>query len=147
MQLCPAQRGLPPMLLDGAHNPHGMQALRAGLGACGLTPSAVIFSCLHDKDVEHILPQISTLAERCPVFTVTIVDNERAAQDTDLAARIGGQARPCGTLRHALALCAPYTAAPTSAPVLICGSLYLLGEFFAMYPTYLSPSSLEAPHA
>ncbi|MDR2077206.1 MAG: bifunctional folylpolyglutamate synthase/dihydrofolate synthase, partial [Desulfovibrio sp.] len=51
----PSPLGWPPLLLDGAHNPHAFAALRDSLSRAGQVPPAIIFSCLEDKNPEQIL--------------------------------------------------------------------------------------------
>lgn len=50
LQRVPGTDQYPPLLLDGAHNPHGMAALIKALRAEGLQPAGAVFSCLADKD-------------------------------------------------------------------------------------------------
>ena len=69
-----------------------------------------------------------------PVFIPEIQDNPRAATREELAALFGPQARPAESLKAAIASAAK---AAGSAPVLICGSLYLLGDVFALWPELL----------
>lgn len=139
-QRLPARNGLPPLILDGAHNPHGLRALEAAVRDGNIRPAAVIFSCLADKDVSDMLPFIRRIAGDAPLFIPTIQDNERAMSGEELAARlaVGRKAvtRPVQRLSLALGEAA---ACPAEAgqPVILCGSLYLLGEFFHLYPRAL----------
>lgn len=132
------------LILDGAHNAHGLTALRAALLAEGVRPSAVIFSCLADKDTEAIAPLLVDIASSAPLIIPTIADNERAADGSTLAARLGPGARAVPRLIDALheaARLAPHATPET--PVLLCGSLYLLAEFFTLRPDLLE-SPVEA---
>lgn len=140
--------GRPPLLLDGAHNPHGLAALGASLAAEGTAPAAVIFSCLLDKDLERMLPHLRALATG-PIFVPPIRDNPRAAKPEETAARIGINACAVPSLPEALreASSLILRRLPESAnggaeknPLLICGSLYLLGEFYALFPRFLEPA-------
>ena len=142
----PCPLGWPPILLDGAHNGHGLAALGRSLARAGVAPAAVIFSCLADKDPEDMLPLLRALATG-PIFVPPIQDNPRAAVPGDLAAAIGLNAAPVGSLTEALQKAAGHMAErlPESFagrrplnPLLICGSLYLLGEFFAIRPDCLA---------
>lgn len=138
----PARGGFPPFLLDGAHNPHGMSALaRAlpGLPAPDNAPCAVIFSCLADKHPEEMAPLVRGLAPGRPLLIPTIGHNERAMPGDELARLLGPDARPVPDLAAALELLSHLTAkSPESAPILVCGSLYLLTEFFNLFPDALS---------
>ncbi|MEG2004513.1 MAG: cyanophycin synthetase, partial [Bilophila sp.] len=66
------------MLLDGAHNPHGLRALEAALDEADTRPCVVIFSCLADKNMDEMLPILCRLAKNAPILVPTIQDNERA---------------------------------------------------------------------
>lgn len=133
---------LPAMLLDGAHNPHGLAGLGKALAEQKIAPAAVIFSCLADKDIESIVPHLRVLATG-PVFIPPIEDNPRAMDPRILAEKLGGGALAVPSLQvalsHAAAAAKDRLGEEASAgnPVLLCGSLYLLGQFFALYPQYL----------
>lgn len=130
-----------PFVLDGAHNTHGLTALRTALETQGLRPAAVIFSCLADKDTEALVPLLHDIAAGAPIIVPTIADNERAADGAALARRLGPNAhavpRLLDALHKAVRLAGDATA---KRPVLLCGSLYLLAEFFT-----LRPDLLESP--
>ena len=122
--------GRPDMVLDGAHNRSSMERLMEALGRHFPDRRVVIvFGSAADKDVDGML---GVLAERVPeapiVFTQT--DNPRAAEPADLAERFrarggtGGQA--AGGVAGALDAAAK-KAAPDGL-VVVCGSLYLVGE-------------------
>ena len=145
----PCALGWPPLLLDGAHNSHGLAALGLSLARMGIAPLAVVFSCLADKDLDAMLPHLRALATGL-IVAPPIADNPRAMPPEALAGRIGLNAVPVGSLREALEIAAGHMADrmpevfdPAHAPafrhpLLICGSLYLLGEFFALRPDALS---------
>jgi dihydrofolate synthase/folylpolyglutamate synthase len=138
--------GRPPLLLDGAHNPHGLAALGESLAASGTAPAAVVFSCLHDKRIADMLPLLRALATG-PVFIPPIAGNPRAAAPRKLAALAGMNACAAPSLAEALRRASnavierlpesPTGGAPAN-PLLICGSLYLLAELYALCPAYLS---------
>ncbi|MDR2123411.1 MAG: bifunctional folylpolyglutamate synthase/dihydrofolate synthase [Desulfovibrio sp.] len=138
--------GRPPLLLDGAHNPHGLAALGESLAAAGTAPAAVIFSCLRDKNPAGMLPLLRALATG-PIFIPPIAGNPRAADPRELAALAGLNACAAPSLAEALrrASTAVVERLPESPdggtpanPLLICGSLYLLAELFTLCPNYLS---------
>ena len=139
LQYAPAGNAHPALWLDGAHNVHGMNALAAALGDSAavpeaLRPGAVVFSCLRDKEPEKLTAMLREAVGGIPVFIPEIQDNPRAATREELAALFGPQARPAESLGEAIALAAQ---AAGSSPVLICGSLYLLGDVFALWPELL----------
>ena len=114
---------------------------RAG---CGPTAAAVILSCLADKDISDMLPFIRRIAGDAPLFVPTIQDNERAMNGEELAKLLAegrGPAITQPTQRLSLALKETASFVPAEDadrhPVLLCGSLYLLGEFFNLHPQTL----------
>lgn len=149
-QIVPAKNGDPAFILDGGHNAHGLRACEVALADSGLEPSAIIFSCLADKDVDSLLPIVKHMASKTEdrasktlILTPTIQDNERAMDGEVLAARLqamGLQAEPMPRLGAALDRVRhlhqsdPNFAKPL---VLVCGSLYLLGEFYTLRPQWL----------
>jgi dihydrofolate synthase/folylpolyglutamate synthase len=141
----PSPLGWPPLLLDGAHNSHAFAALGRSLSRAGILPAAVIFACLEDKNPEEILPHLRALSPG-PVFVPPIPDNRRAIPPEILAARLGPPAVPAASLGEALRRAAGHMAkslpeafagARPDRPLLLCGSLYLLGTFFALRPDCL----------
>lgn len=148
----PCSLGWPRMLLDSAHNPHGMAALGFALARMGIAPAAVIFACVADKDINLMLPHLRTLATG-PIFVPPIKDNPRSLPPETLAARIGLNAAPAASMEDALAKACAHLAAyypevfrdaPCKSPLLVCGSLYLLGEFFSLRPDCLEPPPYAA---
>ena len=141
----PCALGWPPLLLDGAHNAHGLAALGRSLARRQIAPSAVIFACLADKDPQRLVPHLRALATG-PVFVPPIADNPRSMPSAELAAVIGFNAVPVGSLAEALEAASAFMAdrlpeafaghRPCN-PLLLCGSLYLLGEFYALRPDCL----------
>ncbi|MBF0400217.1 MAG: bifunctional folylpolyglutamate synthase/dihydrofolate synthase [Magnetococcales bacterium] len=119
----------PTILLDGAHNPAGCQALAHALSttkAQGFDPTLLIFSALQDKQVEAMISLLVPHVER--VWTVQ-VGGERGRSSASLAALwrdAGRPAQSCFTPMEALtAACA---ACPPAGQVVVCGSLYLVGS-------------------
>ena len=128
-----------PLILDGSHNAHGLNALLEGLADADLRPRAVIFTCMADKQVAALTDLVRGL--EVPIFVPALPGNGRAAAPEDLAARLGEQARPCADMCAALA--GAGSVAAGSGPVLVCGSLYLLGEFFRLHPRFLEACSAK----
>ena len=145
MQFIPALFTRPPLLLDGAHNEHSFELLRYNLNKMEITPRAIIFSCLADKNLDQafaLFAEWCLANPRSPIFIIPLLNNPRAANPCDLAARIGPQAKIVENMKQALCL-AEQTSLPANSenpnryPVLICGSLYLLADFFSLHPGYL----------
>ena len=117
-------------LLDGAHNPDGALALALALedeSARGMTaPGAMVFGALADKAWPAML---ETLA-RVPCPRIYVAPQGRAAADPEaLAAHVAG--RIATSLPEALRL-ARTAGGSLGAPVVVCGSLYLVGEARAL---------------
>ncbi|MBR6674019.1 MAG: bifunctional folylpolyglutamate synthase/dihydrofolate synthase [Mailhella sp.] len=143
LQYAPAAGSRPALWLDGAHNQHGMAALVSALGdkeavPGALRPGAVVFSCLRDKAPEKLAAMLREAVGGVPVFVPEIKDNPRAATKEELCALLGEQARPAESLDAAISSAAE---AAAGTPVLICGSLYLLGDVFSRFPELLAPQN------
>lgn len=136
LQSIPATQDHPPFLLDGAHNPHGITALANSLEYLKIKPRAIIFACLADKNRKDMIPILKNIAPSAPIFIPTIQHNERALKGETLAAEIAG-AKACNDMQAALEEIKNISVEKDTDPILICGSLYLLSEFFALYPQYL----------
>ena len=113
------------LLLDGAHNVAGAKVLRAALEKIfPATKRTLILGVLQDKDWQHICETLAPLASR--IFTVP-VSSERSANPNQLAAacraaNLSAEISVCDSLRVAL------EKIPDNNPVVITGSLYLVGE-------------------
>lgn len=151
LQHVPRAAGHPALLLDGAHNPHGMQALLRALFPPSQTacrplpmPRAVIFSCLGDKDWHTSAAMLARRFPQTPFF-IPALRNPRAADPQEIAAfcnvRSPGTAKALtgpDALEQALDAAAGACGA-NDGVALMTGSLYLLAEFFAHYPRLLEP--------
>jgi dihydrofolate synthase / folylpolyglutamate synthase len=118
-------------ILDVAHNPAGAWALRAGLR--DLLPGrehlgTFIFSCLRDKPVlemAHIL---------FPFFDQVIfapINSTRATPVRDLlaaAASTGTPAYAASSVNQAIELALEQATAHPSSPIVVSGSVYLVGD-------------------
>jgi len=126
----------PDMLLDGAHNPHGMKALLDALRDTDIRPSCAVFSCLADKDWRPSVVLLRHFLGNTPVF-VPASQNPRAASAAVVASVYNSvtpqTAKPVADLSEALSV-AGGSKSGTACPVLLTGSLYLLAEFFILYP-------------
>ena len=111
------------LILDGAHNPHGARALAATLRAQGLRPALVV-AVSADKDVRGITEALAPAVGR---VIATRYRQERALAPDALAAafRAAGAAE-VDTADDVVAAVARARAA--GGPVLIAGSLFIVGE-------------------
>lgn len=133
--------GCLPTILDGAHNPHGLEACIDTCKSTGIRPGAIIFSCFADKNIKEMVELIQILAEGIPLFIPTIQVHERAMCSNELAKLFKCSVQPVQRLSIALqAIQNSDIEISEKRPVVIIGSLYLLGEFFTIYPHVLSSS-------
>lgn len=144
LQVAPRTTEHPALVLDGAHNPHGMQALLRAMGKFR-PPAAMVFSCLGDKDWRTSAAMLRRRYPESPVL-VPALDNPRAADPKEVTAFLsaipGAPATPLtGPDAPAQALSAAGgSARNTTGVTLVTGSLYLLAEIFARFPDLLDPS-------
>ncbi|MBL0059377.1 MAG: bifunctional folylpolyglutamate synthase/dihydrofolate synthase [Elusimicrobia bacterium] len=115
----------PPVVLDGAHNPAAARALAEAWRASswGKTPAVLIFACLKDKDIGGIASALAGLVRR---VIVTRLPSPRARPVEELEAlwRRRVPTETARNFREAWRL----ARRERGAPVLIAGSLYLVGE-------------------
>jgi dihydrofolate synthase/folylpolyglutamate synthase len=123
--------GNPTFLLDGAHNLMGLEALAHALKRMDFCPETMIFSCMGDKNLLENLPLVTGLCPG-PIMVPAIPDNHRAMDPQRLAAMLGTRAFACANMQEAI-----HRIGTTDTRVLVCGSLYLLGEFFRIRPEAL----------
>lgn len=114
----------PEIILDGAHNPHAADVLaETWRQQFGEAKATLLFSAVSSKDIGGILEVLAPLAERihlCPV------DTPRAVSASDLAASLPENTPPhrtFETFQEALEASLQH-----AEPILIAGSLYLVGE-------------------
>ena len=127
LQLVP---GSPPLLLDGAHNPAGAQALAAHLAARGGPRPVLLFAAMEDKDVAGLVGPLAARVERAVAVRP---DVSRAMDALRLAERVRdaglpaeAAATPAAGLARARALAGP------DGLVLVAGSLYLVGAVLGL---------------
>jgi dihydrofolate synthase/folylpolyglutamate synthase len=118
----------PLTLLDGAHNPHGAQALAAELPAAsgGRRPLIGVIAILADKDVDGVCAALAPVLDGAVATQST---SPRALDATDLSARLaaaGLESEVCVPPSAALAR-GRELAGPTGA-VIAAGSLSLLAD-------------------
>jgi dihydrofolate synthase / folylpolyglutamate synthase len=118
--------GIGRVLLDGAHNPAGAEALAAALADLGLRRPTIVFGAMRGKRVAAVLRALAPLEPR---FVFTSVDDPGALQPRSLAR----------TWRRVSGKRAPTAATPGEAlrsaggdPLVVAGSLYLVGAVRGM---------------
>jgi dihydrofolate synthase/folylpolyglutamate synthase len=114
------------LVLDGAHNPHGARALVATWHEVFRHEKAqIIFGAVAPKDHEGIIAELQRIADR---FVFTTIDSPRAVPGALLAQAVPGSI-VAPTVRDAIDM---VDRSPPAPPVLICGSLFLVGEALAL---------------
>ena len=124
-----------PVVIDGAHNPAGMRALRAGLDAYFPDlPRVFLLGILKDKDIDAMLAALLRTGDQ--VITVRPNSERAAAADVvaAIAAGMGLDTHACGDAAAALAE-AQARARAGNALLVAAGSLYLVGGIRAMLMT------------
>jgi len=125
--VCAAENALHYML-DGAHNPAGVQALCEALeNDFEYDRLILVWAAMTDKDFRVVLPQIARLAD---IIVFTRLEYERSALPEQmvkmLPADIQNRAQCENSLSKALAQAAEV--ATRDDLICIAGSLYLIGE-------------------
>ncbi len=112
-------------VFDGAHNPHSAGALvRTWKQEFGDLRVPVIFGCLADKDVASVLKTVESIASE---FHFVPVANDRTISPAELMTLTSLPSQAHSSPRHAMK--AQTTA---TSPVLITGSLFLVGEILSI---------------
>ncbi|MEO0635363.1 MAG: folylpolyglutamate synthase/dihydrofolate synthase family protein [Pseudomonadota bacterium] len=118
--------------LDGGHNPHGAEAVASVLDARGATDTALVCGMLNTKDPEGYFRALSKVVSG--VITVPITSSNAGVPAGDLAATArsaGLKAHDADSLTDAL----QQLTGNSNQPVLIGGSLYLVGDALAQNGT------------
>jgi dihydrofolate synthase/folylpolyglutamate synthase len=109
-------------LLDGAHNVPAAHALAAYLKDFHPEGVWVVFGAMADKQYEEML---GILKPHVQQFVFTKPQNSRAKDPAELQ-RLIPQSHAEADLPEAIAYARAH--APAGATILVCGSLYLIGE-------------------
>lgn len=122
LQLVP---GAPPILLDGAHNAAGAEALAGHLALRGGPKPVLLFAAMADKDIHGILaplaPHVASIVATSPGVPRAADSRELASAARALGLPAGSEAEPVRALEKARAMAGP------GGLVLVAGSLYLVG--------------------
>ncbi len=134
----------PDVYVDGAHNPAAARALAAFLDEIGWRP-VLVFGAMRDKASGEIA---EILLPRARAVVLTAPGHPRALSPSALAAQFGAaeQVETAADLPRALAR-ARELAATDGAPVLVTGSLYLVGEARALLAGASADTGEIAPSA
>jgi dihydrofolate synthase/folylpolyglutamate synthase len=115
------------VILDGAHNPAASKCLVETWMECvGEQKATIIFGGLREKDLDGMVSKLSAIAAR---FLTVPIRSQRAASPTEIqsfvpkhlsAARLDSAAQALDLAYH------------FDDPILVTGSLFLVGEFLAI---------------
>lgn len=145
LQRVPGGPGRAQLWLDGAHNVPALERLARAVGHAVPRPAAVIFACMADKDLAAMAPLVAGLTDG-PLWLPALPEVSRALAPEAAAALLGPRAVPLPGLARALELADGAHGGPGAPrPVLVCGSLYLLGAFFALRPEALGAREPDLP--
>jgi dihydrofolate synthase/folylpolyglutamate synthase len=121
----------PRVILDGGHNPAAMVKAGAALSKLiGSERLVAVFAMLSERDPAAVLAALRTVAPDAVVFTEPASAHGHAIAPLTLAGVWGAGAETAVPAEAALAR-ARKLAGP-SGNVLVCGSLYLVGEILAL---------------
>ncbi len=114
------------VLLDGCHNTEGAAALAAFLGEAGLAGRCrLLFGAMVDKDVEGMARLLFPAVRD---VTLTAAASPRAAPADELARRVRAASGGVSSSRSVGEAIEALLAQGGSAPIIVAGSLYLVGE-------------------
>jgi dihydrofolate synthase/folylpolyglutamate synthase len=125
----------PLTILDGAHNPAGVRRLletwNAFMLSRGFRDEALrqvhlVFASVTDKDITEIAELLRPIARQVSLVRLA---NERSADPAELAAFFPGV--PCAAYASVGDWWKASRAAPIDVPILLTGSLFLVGEVLA----------------
>jgi len=121
----------PRVILDGGHNPAAMVKAGATLRRLiGTERLVAVFAMLSERDPAQLLAALRTVRPDAVVFTEPASAAGHAISPDDLAEMYGGDGRAVSPAAAALEQ-ARELAGP-NGNVLVCGSLYLVGEILAL---------------
>ncbi len=118
---------LPPLLiLDGAHNPSAMKALKRALDDNGIEKTKLIFGVMNDKDYKAMLSIILPIVE----FAYFAPPNQQRSVDpailSDIASQFGIGSKTFSSVKDALKEALVFASADDI--ILVTGSLFTVGE-------------------
>jgi dihydrofolate synthase/folylpolyglutamate synthase len=133
LELFQLEQGGPDVILDGAHNPHGAAALAAALDELRpqLSPRrpTLLIGVVREKELAGMLAPLraSHMLADATIIATRVPDTTRSNEASTVAAAWGPAARAIDDPEEALAV-ASEQARANGGPLVICGSLYLVGH-------------------
>lgn len=120
----------PTIIIDGAHNPHAAQALlKTWQQTHPDQKAALIFGAVEEKDIANTLGPLAEIAEH---IYLTEIDSPRTLTTETLAQALPKNAPPHTQHKTLTAALAQTKQTAPNAPILIAGSLYLIGQAKAL---------------
>ncbi|MFA6530380.1 MAG: folylpolyglutamate synthase/dihydrofolate synthase family protein [Candidatus Micrarchaeia archaeon] len=117
----------PKVIIDGAHNVHGIKELVANLNLFDYERIVLVFGVMKDKNWKEML---KLLGPHCDLIVASEVTNERSKKSKDVAKEAEKYAKTIDGGKIGDAYAVAKQNAGKKDLILVCGSLYLLGEFF-----------------
>jgi len=121
----------PLIILDGAHNPGALSRVHSFLQSRDIRPGHIVFTCLSDKEIEPMLQMLGCF-HPARVLIPEMSFGPRSMDRHELLSLMGDRAKPLDDLEGFLR-----GLAPGDDPVLVCGSLYLLGHVYRLFPEWM----------
>jgi dihydrofolate synthase/folylpolyglutamate synthase len=133
--------GTPPLLLDGAHNPAGVDALVRYLHDRAGPAPLMLFGAMREKALDAMLPRLLPCVDAVIVTRPAV---ERAADPIELARQIEALGRTVEVVPDVgEALARARERAGAEQFVLVTGSLYLVGDVLARVGGVTSPGQVS----
>lgn len=112
--------------MDVAHNPAGAWALRSAISQFIKNPTTLIFGCLADKAVQEMAQILFPIFEQVVLVQVNSPRAAKMEQMLAAAKLTGAKTYVAEDVKLALAKARELT--PENGDMIICGSVYLVGE-------------------
>jgi dihydrofolate synthase/folylpolyglutamate synthase len=131
--LRPPTADIPPIVLDVAHNPAGIQMLVETLRSCGYGEAAwnVVFGAMQDKRIEPMLETLSAITHKLYVPHIQFPRARTNASVIEIARAHGIAAEAYSSVEEAFSEASTHSA-QHQAPMLIAGSFHLAEEILGM---------------
>lgn len=119
--------GEPEIILDGAHNPAGMEALAEALSGLPAAPTTLLFAAMDDKNIELMASTIAPYVNQVVVTQVPGTLRSAGMERLERAFATAGK-QACWINRSRDAYCSALHATPPAGRLVVAGSMYLVGE-------------------
>ena len=131
-QISPTKNHPNTFILDGAHNPHAIQALvKTWQSEFGTQKTTVIFGACQSKEIDLMLKNLATIAHD---FYLVAIQDERSTSTKELIKYLPSSQYFSFKTFQNLPLSLTHLP-PSCTPILITGSLFLVGESLEILQT------------